>query len=109
MIDHPERKIRKRFNRFFPKKFHFRYLFMGVAGLLILTLVLQLTWNVVVPGLFDLTAITFWQALGLMVLLRLTAGIMGFTRRRPMHARPMYSRSGRYNQPFIACDSHRVI
>ena len=104
MRKHNEQGTENRFKRYFQGKFHFRYLLMGVVALLVLTLVLQLTWNVVIPALFGITAITFWQALGLMVLLRLTAGIMGFTRHRPIN-----TRFGCYDNAFIACDSNRVI
>lgn len=109
MIQHNEQGTKNRFKRYFQKKIHFRYLFMGAAALLVLTFVLQLAWNVVLPALFGITAITFWQALGLMVLLRLTSRIMGFTRHRPMNTRPKYAQRGRSEHAFFACDSHRVI
>ena len=82
---------------------------MGVAVLLALTLVLQLAWNIVVPALFGLPSITFGQALGMMILLRLTAGIMGFTRRRLYLAGSMRDRLSRFEHGFIGCDNPRII
>lgn len=43
---------------------------LGIASLIsiILALPLMILWNLLVPTIFGLTTITFWQALGLNVL-----------------------------------------
>jgi hypothetical protein len=46
--------------------------FAGVVGLLTLGL-----WNALIPPIFGLPAISFWQALGLLVLSRVLFGRMG--------------------------------
>ena len=63
--------------------------FMALGGLLVM-----LFWNWIGPSLFGLHAVTFWQAVGLLVLCRLLFGRSGFgrgwrnrgawRRRRPM-------------------------
>jgi uncharacterized membrane protein len=64
-----------------------------IAGVVIVALVafgwsvMQL-WNWLMPPLFGLTMITFWQALGLLVLGRLLfGGFRGFGRHRRNHHR----------------------
>ena len=48
-------------------------LFIAVGGILVRQL-----WNVLLPPLFGLPAVTFWQALGLLVLCRILFGGFGF-------------------------------
>ena len=57
-------------------------LFAAVAAA-VLSLVTMSLWNWLMPALFGLRAITFWQALGVLVLSRILLG--GF-RGRPGHA-----------------------
>ena len=104
-----EEIVSNRYKRFFQRISYFRYLVMGAVGLLTVTFLMQLTWNFILPVLFGLPPITYWQALGLIVLLRLTAGVLGFTRRPPKRAGFMRPRPGYTNHTFLACDSHRVI
>ena len=43
-----------------------------VPGILFLmTWIVWMLWNALVPGLFGLTALTFWQTMGLMVLVKI--------------------------------------
>jgi len=58
---------------------------MGIVALAALSAALMLLWNWLLPGIFGLTAITFWQALGLFVLSRLLFGHFGFGRNKIMH------------------------
>ena len=109
MVEHNEKKTSHRFKRFFQKKSPFRYLVLGAVGLLVVTFSMQLAWNFVVPALFGLAPVTFWQALGLMVLMRLMAGVLGLTRRQSKHAGFARPRPGYTNHTFMACDNHRVI
>jgi len=57
--------------------------FLAIAGLitLVLGLVVQQLWNRLIPDLFHLPAVGFWQAVGLALLGRLLFGRIG----RPGH------------------------
>lgn len=46
----------------------------GVLAAIALTFVLMLLWNWLMPVIFGLTVITFWQALGLFVLSKIFFG-----------------------------------
>jgi len=63
--------------------------FMPIGLLLVMALfgaIVMLLWNWVVPSIFGLTAISFWQALGLFALTRILFGGFGFFKRaRMMH------------------------
>jgi len=54
-----------------------------VAGLGALVMVL---WNALLPALFGLPVVTFWQAAGLVVLAKIVGGLL-FGHRRPPHPR----------------------
>ncbi|MGE5409909.1 MAG: hypothetical protein ACM3MI_03040 [Clostridiales bacterium] len=41
---------------------------MALAFIAIITLILMLLWNALLPAIFGLTSITYWQALGLFIL-----------------------------------------
>ncbi|GAB3432416.1 hypothetical protein [Niabella aquatica] len=60
---------------------------MGAAALAAVSTVIMLLWNWLVPGIFGLTVINFWQALGLFLLARILFGRFGFSRNRMMHER----------------------
>lgn len=49
-------------------------LFEGIMEIALISLIIMLLWNVLLPGLFGLTTITYWQAIGLRIL---TRGLMG--------------------------------
>lgn len=51
------------------------FFFVGMAALV--TWILMLLWNWLMPIIFDLTTITFWQALGLLVMSKLLFGGFG--------------------------------
>ena len=55
-----------------------------VAGLGALVMVL---WNALLPALFGLPLVTFWQAAGLVVLIKIVGGLL-FGHRRPPHPHP---------------------
>ena len=46
--------------------------FLGIGGLIVSWL-----WNAILPGLFGLPTITFWQALGILALSRILFGDFG--------------------------------
>lgn len=54
--------------------------------------VVMLLWNLLMPAIFGLTAITFWQALGLFILARILLG--GFGRGRHMMHHGMHHKMG---------------
>ncbi len=60
----------------------FGIVFVGVMGLVIAGL-----WNALMPAIFQLPPITFWQALGLFLLSRLLFGRFGGFGRRMRRAR----------------------
>jgi hypothetical protein len=57
-----------------------------IAGLFIIGSIVMLLWNALLPALFHLPAITFWQALGLLILSKLLfGGFRGGSWQRPPH------------------------
>lgn len=59
--------------------YHRRKFFFAPLALIALALfswVTMLLWNALLPAIFNFSAITFWQALGLLVLARLLLGGM---------------------------------
>lgn len=64
-----------------------RFLFipLAVGGMALLVYVTMLLWNGLMPNLFHLTALTFWQTAGLMLLARLVFGFGGFRGHHGMH------------------------
>ena len=54
-----------------------RFVGFGIAGVGIAGLVTMGLWNVLMPEIFNLPAITFWQSLGLLLLSRLLFGRFG--------------------------------
>lgn len=61
------------------------FILLGIVGLVVLGFVISGLWNALMPGIFGLPAIGFWQALGLFLLARLLVGSFGGRRMR--HAR----------------------
>lgn len=74
-----------------------RPLIIGVAIVVVLSLVVMSLWNALLPAIFGVKSIAFWQALGLLALCRILFGGLGFHRgmfgmaqaRRRMHERWM--------------------
>jgi hypothetical protein len=64
-----------------------RILVFGIAFAAIVGLVTLALWNAVMPAIFGLPAINFWQALGLLLLSRLLLGRFGGWGRRMSKAR----------------------
>lgn len=61
-----------------------RYIAMGIAGIIAITIfiflggkVVQLLWNWLMPMLFGLREVTFWQAVGILALSRILFGGLG--------------------------------
>ncbi len=54
-----------------------RFVAFGIAAALLLGLVTSALWNVLMPAIFGLPAIGFWQAIGLLLLSRLLFGRWG--------------------------------
>lgn len=72
-----------------------KFIFIWIAIAAALGAIVMLLWNLLIPGIFGLAAISFWQALGLFVLARILFG--GFRPRRPgmmHHHHPMHHKMG---------------
>jgi hypothetical protein len=55
-----------------------KFAVFGIAGLVAFTFVVMWLWNWLVPGLFSGPAVTWWQALGLLLLSKiLLTGVIG--------------------------------
>jgi hypothetical protein len=64
-----------------------KFALLGVIGLSVLTFLVMSLWNVLMPAIFAVHVITFWQALGLLVLSKILFG--GF---RPSPGGPRWRR-----------------
>ena len=56
-------------------KYGAKYLFWFLVMIAILTAVVMLLWNWLIPNLFGGKMINYWQAMGLLVLLRILTGL----------------------------------
>lgn len=66
-----------------------RYCFMlpmMILGLFAISGIVSLLWNWIIPSISTLTAITYWQAMGLFVLCRILFGGFRFGFRKHRHA-----------------------
>lgn len=52
--------------------------FMGAIVLAGFSAAVMVLWNLLIPGIFGLAAINFWQAIGLFILARILFGGFGF-------------------------------
>ena len=50
---------------------------LAIAFALVFAIIVQLIWNSLMPALFDLKTITFWQAFGIIILVKLLFGSFG--------------------------------
>ncbi|HVZ97964.1 MAG TPA: hypothetical protein VG847_13875 [Chitinophagaceae bacterium] len=70
------------------KKFWFRrailFFFIFIAAVLVFGTVVMLLWNAILPAVLGVKAITFYQALGILVLSKILFG--GFAKGRGWHA-----------------------
>src|SRR5262245_44167980 len=72
-----------------------RFLLFAVIAVTVLSVVVMGLWNWLMPTLFGMRAITFWQAVGVLVLSRILFGRFGGPGRR-MHWR--YRMTERWSQ-----------
>lgn len=63
---------------------------MGLVALAAFSAIVMLLWNLLLPGLFGLSTINFWQASGLFILSRILFGRLGFGGGRMMMAHGMH-------------------
>lgn len=65
-----------------------RFRFLGPFGFLLIVIafsaIVMLLWNWLMPVIFGLDAINFWQALGLFILARILFGGFGFDKHKMM-------------------------
>ena len=83
-----EKHIEKRIAEHIAKRIA-KYIAMGIAGIFAITIfiflggkVVQLLWNWLMPMLFGLREVTFWQAIGILALSRILFGGIGVGGRR---------------------------
>lgn len=62
-----------------------KMLVLAIAAGVLFTFVVMWLWNWLMPTIFGLSIITFWQALGLLVLSKILFGGKGWGRRRHSH------------------------
>jgi hypothetical protein len=68
---------------------------IGIAALVLFPYVIMLLWNALLPGIFHIAEINFWQALGILVLSRiLFGGFRGHFGHRHNNCRGDYSHAG---------------
>jgi hypothetical protein len=53
-----------------------KFFFIGIGAIAIFTTVIMLLWNWLIPAIFNLSEITFWQSLGVIVLAKILFGGM---------------------------------
>jgi hypothetical protein len=73
-----------------------KFFVFAVLAVVVLTGVVMSLWNWLMPAIFGSRLITFWQALGLLVLARVLFGRFGGGPRRRMHWR--HRMTERWNQ-----------
>lgn len=61
------------FNRFNNNRNKFKFLFF-VPIIALLSLVVMLLWNAILPGLLHVNSINYWQAAGLLILCKILFG-----------------------------------
>jgi len=66
-----------------------RVIFFGTLAVIALGFILSALWNALIPAIFGLPAITFWQALGLFAISRILFGRFGG---RPHRFNPRFAR-----------------
>jgi hypothetical protein len=81
------------------KVFHIvRHVFVGlmfaVAFAIVFALLVKLIWNSLMPTIFDLKQITFWQAFGIIILAKLLFGSFG------SHRPDGWKKDSRYISPW---------
>lgn len=69
-----DRAVRRRFS--FRKKMIF-IPFLAAGALALISYIVMLLWNALIPAIFHLTAITFWQAAGILLLSKILFGFGG--------------------------------
>lgn len=69
--EYGDRAYRHRFS--FRKKMIF-IPFLVIGGLALVSYIVMLLWNALIPAIFHLTAITFWQAAGILILSKILFG-----------------------------------
>ena len=66
-------------------RFIFRAILFGICGAALITWVVMLLWNWLMPMIFHLGELTYWQALGLLILSKILFG-GGHGHGAPFHA-----------------------
>jgi hypothetical protein len=69
-------------------------LLFAVAFAIVFAFLVKLIWNSLMPAIFDLKQITFWQAFGIIILAKLLFGSFG------SHRRDHWKKDSRYTPPW---------
>lgn len=62
---------------------HLKFLIFWIVILAVVPFIVMLLWNILIPSILGLSAISYWQALGLFVLCRILFGGFRFGGGRP--------------------------
>ena len=68
--------MKEKFNRMGKGRFLF-FIPLGLAAIAGFTAIVMLLWNALLPDIFGITTITFWQALGILILSKILFGGFG--------------------------------
>ena len=65
---------------------------IGIVAIALFGLVVMLLWNWLLPSIFGIVAINFWQAIGILLLSKILFGGFGFGRRHFGHKHELHGR-----------------
>lgn len=77
------------------------FLLFFIAGLFLISAVVMVLWNAILPSLTDFSTITYWQAMGLFALSRILFGSFRFG---PPHHHPHRFSPGSIHEKFLSLD-----
>ena len=69
-------------------------LLFAVGFAIVFAFLVKLIWNSLMPAIFDIKEITFWQAFGIIILAKLLFGTFG------SHRQDRWKKDGRYTPPW---------
>jgi len=66
---------------------HFGHLLLVLLAIAGFSAITMLLWNALLPSIFGITSINFWQALGMLALIRILFGNIGINEMKRAHYR----------------------
>lgn len=82
-------------NQHFSAKRRIVFFLFLVIGIFSISAIVMFLWNWILPTISPLTAITYWQAMGLLVLCRILFGGFNFHRHHREHRPPFMQTAAR--------------